>query len=135
MQSAQIGQQNRRIIPWPRLGIVRRRQCDITLEPANVDRIQIRPMAPRHSRTCILREMPLFCSEVEQRTLLYTVVEAGDVGDELHVDDVPSASFAGIRIAEDLEGEGRLGDLGDVYWCGLVGRDVGGAVGGGAAGR
>ena len=77
--------------------------------------------------------MHLFRSEVEQRTLLYTVVEASNIGDDLHVDDVPS--FAGICIAEDLEGEGRLGDLLGVCWCGFVGRNVRGPVGGGAAGK
>ena len=77
--------------------------------------------------------MRLFRSEVEQRTLLYAVVEGGDVTDELHVDDV--ASFGGIRIAENLEGEGRLEDLRGVCWCGFVARNVRGAIGGGAAGR
>ena len=72
------------------------------------------------------------CSEVEQRTLLYTIIEGRDIGDELHVDDV--ALFGGIGIAEDLEGEGCLGDLRDVYWCGSVARNVRGAIGGGAAG-
>ena len=77
--------------------------------------------------------MRVFRSEVEQRTLLYTVVKGGDVGDELHVDD--AASFAMVCIAEDLEGEGRLGDLRGVYWRGFIARNVRGAIGGWAAGR
>ena len=77
--------------------------------------------------------MRLFRPEVEQRTLLYTVVEAGDVADELHVHD--AAFFGGVCIAEDLEGEGRLEDLRGVYWCGFVARNVRGAIGGWATGR
>ena len=90
-------------------------------------------MSPRHPRACVRWEMHLFCSKVKQRTLLYTVVEGGDVGDELHVDD--AASFAGICIAEDFEGEGRLGNLRGIYRCGFIARNVRGAIGGWAAGR
>ena len=90
-------------------------------------------MPPRHPRACVRREMHVFRSEVEQRTLVYTVVEGGDVGNDLHVDD--AAYFAAVCIAEDLEGEGRLGDLRGVYWRGFIARNVRGAIGGWAAGR
>ena len=90
-------------------------------------------MAPRHARACVRREILLLHLEIEQRARIHAVVEGGDVGDKLHVHD--GAAFGGVGVAENLKGEGCLGDLRHIGRERLVGRGICGAVCGGAAGR
>ena len=95
---------------------------------------EIIPSPPRNPCAPQCGEVYSSCIEVKQRTSVQTFTERGDVGVYLQVCD-ETVLRDEVRVAEDLEGEGCVGNVpipfGIYCWEGPVGRNIGRAVPGG----